>query len=176
VTRRALVRPFGLLVLLALAGCPPSGQQPPATETPAAPLKSGTIDVAGGPQTSTMVTALKQGRPFVLVDMLPEAPKLAGWDDLARTAYLRRRALMIAKQATASKPELANKPEAAVRMILLKDKDEYNQPRWETAPELALFELTTPPAELDPAKAPDEELAKHVKSAQVHLEVLGPAP
>lgn len=168
-------RPFALFVLLTLAGCPPSAQQPPATEA-AAPLKSGTIDVAAGPHTTTMVAALKQGRPFVLVDLLPEAPKLAGWDDAARTAYLRRRALMIARQATAPKPELAKMPEAAVRMILLKDKDEYNQPRWETAPELALFELTMPPADVDPAKLPEAELARYVKSTQVHLEVLGRAP
>lgn len=156
-------------LIASLAGCPPgNGTPPPPAE------KTGSIDAKAGPHTTTTIATTKNGKPFVLVDMGPELPALAGWAPASQTEYLKRRALMLARAAAAG--ELAGKPEYTVRMIVLTTLDEYGRPRWDAAPELARFEVTLPPAEVDPATLGEAQLAPHFKAAELKLETLSATP
>lgn len=159
------------LALLACLGCPPSNGDAPATPSG----KPGPIDVTSGAYTETTVAAVKKGKPTILADMLPEAQRLDGFVPAAQQAYLRKRALMLASAAAQTEESFAGKTNYVVRMILLNSLDEYGNPQWVGAPELAKLEFTLPAELPDLMAIEDAALEAHFTSATFDLEAIGPA-
>ena len=163
---------LSLLSLLCLLGCPPAESGASAS---LAPAKPGPIDAASGPYTETVVRAVKKGKPTILVDMLPEAQRLVGFEPAAQQAYLRRRAVMLAQAGAAEEESFAGKSEYVVRMILLKSLDEYGNPQWAGAPELAKLELRLPAEQADVHALDTSALEALFQGASFDLSSIQPA-
>jgi len=93
------------------------------------------------PLTTTVLAVMKDKRPLVLADMLPEWPKLKELAPAEREEYLLRRALVLVHQRQNTKKDFADQPVFVIRFILLTELDEYSKPKWGAAPELALLEI-----------------------------------
>jgi len=135
-----------LLVILA-TGCTGSKAPPPGVPgdtalAKVAPPKSDKVDVLTGPFTETILAVVKQEKPFILMDLAPELPKLKGYTPAAQEEYLVKRALMAVRSDNVwKKKEYEGKNTFVVRMILLGELDEYGKPKWGSAPEIAHMEI-----------------------------------
>jgi len=132
------------------------------------------------PLTATVLAVMKDGRPLVLADMLPEWPKLKALAPAEREDYLLRRALILAGQKKEAKKDFAEQPVFAVRFILLTETDEYSKPKWGTAPELALLEAERAAFEnltLEDIAALDAKAVKaRFKAVKIDQDALGKIP
>ena len=89
-----------------------------------------------------MLYVVKDEKPFVLVDMATELPRLKSFAAAGKEEYLLKRALMIAADdKVLGRKEYAGKDLFVVRMILLTERDEYGRPKWGGTAEIALVEV-----------------------------------
>jgi hypothetical protein len=155
IVRRAHFVQVGLLLtLLAIAvGCGGSKSPEPngprdaaapraAPPNEAQPPKSDKADVSTGPLTSTILSVVKDQKPFILMDMAPELARLKGYTPAAQEEYLVKRALTAVRSDNVwKKKEYEGKDSFVVRMILLTELDEYGKPKWGSALEIAIVEI-----------------------------------
>jgi hypothetical protein len=100
------------------------------------------VDVLAGPRTKTIMYVLKEGNPFVLVDLAPELPNFQGYPPAGQEEYLLKRALVIAAgDEVLKRKEYQGKDTFTVRIILLLETDEYGRPKFSAAPEIALLRV-----------------------------------
>ncbi|MCE9548254.1 MAG: hypothetical protein K8T25_22505 [Planctomycetia bacterium] len=175
-----------LAIALMAAGCTPAADAPAgggATTSGAAAggssstaTGSGTIDlvdICKGPLTTTILYVIKDDKPHVLMDMLPEAPTLRGLTDAAAREYLMKRALAVLVGEGLGQEKFAGRTEFTVRMILLNDVDEYGKPRWGQAPQIALFSISRSKLERLDKKGVDalkrDQLPSLFDSANINL-------
>src|SRR5580704_3650244 len=85
---------------------------------------------------------VKDGKVLILVDLRPKWDQLRKLAALRQAEYLKRSAVHEGLNLPADRPEFAGKDAVTVRMVLLQGRDEYNRPKWGTAEELGLFELS----------------------------------
>ncbi len=142
-----------LAILIVATGCTRSNAPQPSlpredkAKTQAAPPseqppKSDKVDVLTGPFTNTVLSVVKQDKPFILMDLAPELSKLRGYTPAAQEEYLVKRALMVVRSdGVWKKKEYEGKNTFVVRMILLVELDEYGKPKWASALEIALVEI-----------------------------------
>jgi hypothetical protein len=154
-THRALPIPIGLMfgLLILATGC--TGSKAPQPSPPrdtaesraappsaAQPPRSDKVDVLTGPFTSTILSVVRDQKPFILMDMAPELARLKGYTPAAQEEYLVKRALMAVRSDNVwKKKEYEGKDSFVVRMILLMELDEYGKPKWGSAMEIALVEV-----------------------------------
>ena len=136
--------PLSAALCLSLLG--PTGGcgtgKPPLAAPAARSLRTGPIDVLGGPRTKTVMYVVKEGKPFILVDLARELPNFKDYAPAGQEEYLLKRALMIAASGDVLKrKEYEGKDAFVVRMILLLETDEYGRPKFNAAPEIALLEV-----------------------------------
>lgn len=103
--------------------------------------KQDVVDTRVGPRTETILAVLKDDEPFVLMDILPEVVTINTLTESARREYLLKRALLTIRANALGESQFLDKDTFTVRMILLKDVDEYGRPKWGTAPQVALLRL-----------------------------------
>jgi hypothetical protein len=117
-----------------ISGCteaidvPPTG--PPSTQ----PTKVGAI-----------ACLMKDGKPFIMVNMAPELPNFGKAGKQAKEDYLQKRAAEVIIDFALTKEEYEGKDTFVVRMVLLDGKDDYNRPKWGSAVNLAFLELKREP-------------------------------
>jgi hypothetical protein len=140
ILRLPLSAAVSLLLLGPMGGC--GTGKPPIAAPAARSLRTGPIDVLSGPRTKTVMYVLKDGKPFVLVDLAPELPNFKDYAPAGQEEYLLKRALLIAAgDDVLKRKEYEGKDAFVVRMILLLEMDEYGQPKFSAAPEIALLEV-----------------------------------
>ncbi len=128
-----------LVLLCGMTGCRDS--------TPSDPDQvedTSVIDLSQPPLATDIISVVKDGMGYVLLDILPEVPKLQGHSPSSQQEYLRRRALQILIGQISLEKDLQGQKEFLVRMIVLISRDEYNRVQWATAPELARFVFAKP--------------------------------
>ena len=114
--------------------------------TPEAPSKAATpIDITAAVKTENIIATIKNEKPYILIDILPEVDNFTKHTYELQRDYLRKRALQICQEHTKKKEEFKNFKVIKVRMIMVSDSDEYGRGNWATAPELALFMVKNTP-------------------------------
>ena len=99
------------------------------------------IDIQTGPYTKNIIATIKEGEPYILVDILPEVERFISYPIEIQKDYLRKRALQICQESINKKNEFLNYETIKLRMIMVNDSDEYGRGNWAMAPELAVFIL-----------------------------------
>lgn len=105
------------------------------------------------PITKTVLAVIKDKKPLILADILPEVEKLRAFSEDERSEYVYKRALMLLESRKNAKKDFKTHETFTVRLILLKDKDEYGKPQWGSAPEVAF--LTIQRSEFDTLSVDD---------------------
>ena len=91
---------------------------------------------------ATVIATMKDGSPFILIDLYPEIEIMISLtSDIEKKEYLLKRALLSVQESLEDDDEFSEHDVFVVRVILLKEVDEYNRPKWGTAPEVAILKI-----------------------------------
>lgn len=126
-------------------------------------------DPVGG--TGKVIYAVKDKKPFIVMDMFPELGRFKKLGTESREEYLMRRALATLDSKDMDRPDYQGKQECLVRMLLVKSSGEYDPNQWGAAVEIALFQVdrTAASGQLDKlAQLNGAALRKCFTSIQVH--------
>ena len=98
------------------------------------------VDILSVPHAKQVFHLMRGEKGFVLADIAPERKTLEGLTRRARKEYLIKRSLVLAAEA-AAREKFADRDALIVRMLLVKQTNEYNVANWEAASEIAWIEV-----------------------------------
>jgi len=139
-----------IVVLASVVGCPACEQTP---ETAAGQKNDTATDKAGAkpPEPTNLapgklpkdavLLAVKDGKPFLLVNVASRLDSLKRVDRGDQEAFLQGQALWTVVDAALGHQPYQGKDHFVVRMITITERDEYARPKWGSAVELAVLEL-----------------------------------
>lgn len=107
-----------------------------------APTASGSPVLPSAVKEVTVLTLMKHGAPFMLVDITPEFASFASRDESERRRYVLERAATLAIERGLSEERYDGHDVFAIRLIMLSSYDECQRPLWGDAVEVALLRTT----------------------------------
>lgn len=147
----------------AVANSTPVATSAPAATAPGAPAAK---QAAKGPvkfsPADLELYVVKDGKAFVQVNLFPEIDALRSLDAAGQEAYLCRRAAKSLLEKGLSHKLFTAQNDFVVRLVVLKNLDEYGRPKWGDAAEVARLSANRPNLQThaaEPAEKLDDSAA-----------------